>query len=180
VPRTGPLPPPSGTEPRSTREVFRGSLIRVEVERWNDHEREVVRHPGAAAVVTLTPDGRVLFVRQMRETLRAPLLEIPAGIMEPGEDPDATARRELEEETGYRAGELERLGRVYTTPGFSDEVVHMFFARVERVGRPEEGIELVDRSPEEALAAVRDGEITDAKTAVGLLLAAERLAAGGA
>jgi ADP-ribose pyrophosphatase len=150
----------------------------VEVEWWNDHEREIVRHPGAAAVVTLTPEGRVLFVRQIRESLRAPLLEIPAGIIEPGENPEVTARRELEEETGYRAGELERLGRVYTSPGFSDELVHLFFARVERVGRPEEGIELVARSPEEALAAVGDGEITDAKSAVALLLAEGRLAAG--
>jgi ADP-ribose pyrophosphatase len=153
-------------------------LIRVDVERWGDNEREVVHHPGAAGVVTVTPEGNVILVRQLREALREPLLEIPAGILEPGEDPQDTARRELEEETGYRATRLDRLGRVHTSPGFADEVVHLFVADAERVGDTEDGMELVELAPGEAVAAVRDGRITDAKTAVALLLAADRLGAG--
>jgi ADP-ribose pyrophosphatase len=158
--------------------VFHGSLIRVEVERWNDHERELVRHRGAAGVVAVSPEGTVVLVRQLREALRAPLLEIPAGVLEPGEQPEDTARRELEEETGYRARELDRLGRVYSSPGYSDEVVHLFVGHAEGSGSPEEGIELVHLAAGDALAAVRDGRITDAKTAVALLLAADRLPAG--
>ncbi|HEV3474201.1 MAG TPA: NUDIX hydrolase [Actinomycetota bacterium] len=158
--------------------MFRGSLIGVDVEQWDDHEREVVRHPGAAAVLTVTAEGSVLFVRQLREALRAPILEIPAGLVEPNEDPADTARRELEEETGYRATELERLGRVYTSPGYSDEVVHLFLATAEPAKTTEEGIELVAMAPEDAVAAVRDGRITDAKSVIALLLAADRLLAG--
>lgn len=158
--------------------MFRGSLIRVDVERWGDNEREVVHHPGSAAVVTVTPEGNVVLIRQLREPLREALLEIPAGILDPGEDPRETARRELEEETGYRAERLERLGRVHTSPGFTDEVMHLFVAEAKRVGDTEDGIELVELTPSEAVAAVRGGRITDAKTAVALLLAAGRLDAG--
>ena len=93
---------PATSDPRSAREVFRGKLLRVEVESWPVGEREVVRHPGACAVVALTTDGDVLLVRQMREAIRQVVLEVPAGIFDiDGEDAGTCAARELLEETGY-------------------------------------------------------------------------------
>jgi 8-oxo-dGTP pyrophosphatase MutT (NUDIX family) len=103
-------------EPESSREVFRGKLIRVDVERWPGGEREVVHHPGACAVVALTQRGEVVLVRQIREAVREALLEIPAGILDvEGEDPASCAARELLEETGFRAGELHQFRRPFGT-----------------------------------------------------------------
>jgi ADP-ribose pyrophosphatase len=166
-------------EPESTREVFRGKIIRVEVEVWPGGEREIVRHPGACGVVALTETGEVLLVRQMREPLREALLEIPAGIYDvEGEDPPGCAARELLEETGYRASRLETLGTVYSSPGFTDERMDLFLALAEDAGGPgEEGVEVVRMSLAEALTAVRDGRIKDAKTVCGLLMAKERVEA---
>src|SRR3989442_11107747 len=111
-----PTPP---LRPRSSREVFRGRLLRVEVESWPAGEREVVRHPGACAVVAFTPEGDVLLVRQFREAIRQELLEIPAGIFDvEGEAGADCAARELLEETGYRATTIEHVGSIYTSPGF--------------------------------------------------------------
>ena len=159
-------------QPRAVREVFRGKLISVEVESWPAGEREIVHHPGAVGVVALTGEDVVL-VRQFREPVRGELLEIPAGIMDiEGENPEDAAARELREETGWRAGSVERLGVIHTSPGFTDERIELFLARAEEHGDPERGIEVVRMPFQEALSAVRDGRITDAKTAVALLLAA--------
>ncbi len=160
--------------PRSE-EVFSGPLFRVEVQYWPDRRRDVVRHPGAAAVVALTRGGKVVLVRQLREAVGERLLEIPAGIYDvEGESPEDAARRELEEETGYRAIGLEPLGRIHTSPGFTDEVIHLFLAEAEPGGEPEAGIEVVEVPLQEALRAVDRGEISDAKTALGILLAGRR------
>ncbi|MDP9341504.1 MAG: NUDIX hydrolase [Actinomycetota bacterium] len=164
-------------EPAESREVFRGTLIRVEVESWPAGEREVVRHPGACGIVAMTADGEVLLVRQTREAIRADILEIPAGVLDvPGEQAAACAARELEEETGYAASDVRPLAMIHTSPGFTDEVIHLFTARASpAAGRtPEHGIEVVPMPLGEAVGAVRDGRITDAKTAVALLLTAER------
>jgi len=162
-------------KPSKTREVFRGKLIRVEVERWPAGEREVVRHPGACGIVALTSGGDVLLVRQTREAIRAGVLEIPAGVLDvPGEQAAACAARELEEETGYRASDVRPLAVIHTSPGFTDEVIHLFTARAEPASEPEHGIELVQMRLAEAIAAVRDGRITDAKTVVALLLVESR------
>lgn len=160
-------------EPESSREAFRGKLIRVEVEQWPVGEREVVRHPGACAVVALTDAGDVLLVRQTREPLRDILLEIPAGIYDvEGEDPAGCAAREVMEETGFRARDLEALGVIYTSPGFTDERIDLFLARADDAAGPgEEGVEVVRMPFANALAAVRSGRIEDAKTVCGLLLA---------
>jgi len=162
--------------PESSREVFRGKLIRVEVEQWPAGEREVVRHPGACAVVALTETGEVLLVRQMRESIREILLEIPAGVYDvPGEDPSGCAARELLEETGYRATDLEPLGTIITSPGFTDERIDLFVARAEdAAGQGEEGVEVVRMALADAVDAVRDGRIKDAKTLVALLLLHDR------
>ncbi|MGH2555631.1 MAG: NUDIX hydrolase [Actinomycetota bacterium] len=162
--------------PESSREAFRGKLIRVAVEQWPAGEREVVRHPGACAVVALTETGEVLLVRQMREPIRETLLEIPAGVYDvEGEDPSGCAARELMEETGYRATNLEPLATIVTSPGFTDERIDLFMARAEDSGGPaEEGVEVVSIPLAEAIEATRDGRIRDAKSLVGLLLLNDR------
>ncbi|HKZ75772.1 MAG TPA: NUDIX hydrolase, partial [Actinomycetota bacterium] len=152
-------------------------LIRVEVESWDGHDYEVVRHPGAAAVLPVTPHGDVLLVRQFRPALRQVLVEIPAGLLDVnGEDPLTCAARELFEETGYRHTSLEFVGGIYTSAGFTDEYIHLFLARTEAepVGIPETGIELLRKPFEEMVGAARAGRVRDAKTALALLLAAAR------
>jgi ADP-ribose pyrophosphatase len=168
-------------EPRSSREGFAGRLIRVEVESWDGHDFEVVRHPGAAAILPVTPDGDVLLVRQFRPAIRGPLVEIPAGVLDmDGEDPLGCAARELFEETGYRHRSLEFLGGIYTSAGFADEYIHLFEARTgdRQEGSPEEGIEVLRRPLDEMVSAARAGRVRDAKTAVALLLAGARRSAG--
>ncbi|HET6777077.1 MAG TPA: NUDIX hydrolase [Actinomycetota bacterium] len=168
-------------EPRSSREGFAGRLIRVEVESWDGHDFEVVRHPGAAAVLPVTPDGDVLLVRQFRPAIRRTLMEIPAGVLDvDGEDPLGCAARELFEETGYRHRSLEFLGGIYTSAGFADEYIHLFEAWTSdrQEGPSEEGIEVLRRPLDEMVTAARAGRVRDAKTAVALLLAGVRRSAG--
>lgn len=140
-------------------------------------ELDLIRHPGAAAVVPFLDANRVLLIRQYRFATGGNLLEIPAGKLDPGEAPEDCAVRELEEETGYRAGRLERLGAIWTTPGFCDEVIHLFAAfdlvKTEQRLEPDEIIELVPTVLEDALDAL-DGPVVDGKTATALLLAARR------
>jgi ADP-ribose pyrophosphatase len=175
-------PPGTSTPegPNAVREVFRGTLLRVEVETWPVGVREVVRHPGACAVVALTPQGDVLLVRQYRQAIRRELIEIPAGIFDvEGEDPAGCAVRELLEATGYRVTELEPLGTIHSSPGFTDERLELFVARAEREGEPSEhGVEMLRMPFAAAVAAAEDGRITDAKSVAGLLLAKARLIHG--
>ena len=165
--------------PDERRVLFRGTMIRVEEGRWGEKKREVVRHPGAVAVVPRTSDGQVVLVRQMREALDREILEVPAGTRDvDGEPPEQTGRREVAEETGYRATSMERIGSIVSAPGYSDEVVELFAADVEPGGEPEEGIEVVLMPFEEAVTAVRDGRITDAKSVAALLLLASASSGG--
>ncbi|TML44666.1 MAG: NUDIX hydrolase [Actinobacteria bacterium] len=154
------------------RRVFEGRLISVDVERWGDHEREIVRHPGAVAVVAVDNDQGVTLVRQLREPARKRLLELPAGTCEPGEEPLVTAKRELVEEAGLGGGEWRLAASFFTTPGFCDELVCVYIAeRVEqreRAPQADEEIELV-RVPVAELASLLP-QIEDAKTLSGLLL----------
>ena len=142
--------------------------------------REWIDHPGAAAVVPLFDDGSVLLVRQYRFPPRREFLEIPAGKLDRvGEPPVVVARRELEEETGYRCGELVSLGSIHPCIGYSNEIIHLFMARDLTAGTQDlsEG-ELVEpvRMPfDEAVQRVIDGRIDDAKTVSALLLASVRL-----
>ena len=164
-----------------SRSPYRGSFFSVQVDRirlpgGREATREIVRHPGAAAVVPLK-DGAVLLVRQNRHAVGSDLLEIPAGKLDvPGEDPADCARRELKEETGYEAGVLEALGVFYSSPGFTDERYHLYLATgLEQVGpAPEhDGGEPISAEwlrLDSALNAVTTGEIVDAKTALGLVL----------
>jgi ADP-ribose pyrophosphatase len=158
--------------PDESRVVYQGRLLALTVERWGEHEREIVEHPGAVAIVAVDADGFVALVRQLREPTRKRLLELPAGTAEPGEQPLATARRELQEECGLTGGEWRELAVFWTTPGFSRERMHLFAAENVVRGQPapagDEDLELI-RWPLAEVGARLD-EIEDAKTLAGLLL----------
>jgi ADP-ribose pyrophosphatase len=159
-------------KPDSSRTAYDGKLIDVTVERWGEHEREIVEHPGAVAIVAIDREGMLTLVRQRREAVRTKLLELPAGTLEEGESPLASARRELAEETGLTGGTWRQVAAFYTTPGFCRERMHLFFA--EELDRgdasPEDDEELeVVRWPRGEIAA-KVAEIEDAKTLAGLLL----------
>lgn len=170
---------------RGSRRIYGGRIVRLyerEVELPNGHtvSLEIVHHPGAAAVVPLHDDGTITLVHQYRHAAGGYLYEIPAGLLEEGEQPAACARRELTEETGLTAGELTPLLWYHTTPGFSDEVVHLFLATGLSEGQTDHGhdevIEVVRLPLDEALKRLRAGEITDGKTVIALLAVASGLA----
>lgn len=146
-----------------------------EVELPNGHvtQRDIVRHPGAVAIVPLLGDGRVALIRQYRYAAGKNLLEIPAGTLEQGEPPLECAARELREETGYEAQELEPLLSCFMAPGYSDEVIHFFVARgLSVVGddpEDDEEITLESYSLEEVRRMIVDNVIEDSKTIVGIL-----------
>ncbi|MEC4679665.1 MAG: NUDIX hydrolase [Nitrospirota bacterium] len=133
---------------------------------------EILRHPGASAVVPLKEDGRVLLIRQLRHATGGFIYEIPAGKLDPQEDPRDCAARELEEEIGYRAGNLELLTSIWTAPGFTDEVIHIFQGTNLEVGKQnldqDEVLEIVEWTLEDAISKIQDGTIRDAKTIIGL------------
>ena len=135
-------------------------------------ELEVVRHPGAAAVVPLKADGTVILIWQFRLAAGGPIYEIPAGKLHPGEDPRDCAVRELEEEIGYRPGRLEKIGTFFTAPGFTDEIMHLFQATDLIMGTQnlahDEVIEIREMPLEKAMELVQNGTIRDAKTIIGL------------
>ena len=142
-------------------------------------ERETVRHPGAVAAVPLGDDGRLWLVRQYRHAVGREMLELPAGILEPGEDPEHCAARELAEEVGLRAGRLELLADYYSTAGSSDERVRVYLATgCERAAGaqldPDEQLDVVEMPFAEALRMARERELEDAKTLIGILAAAQR------
>jgi ADP-ribose pyrophosphatase len=159
------------------------SFLRDEVELPDGRRtyRDVVRHPGAVAIVPILPDGRIVLVRQYRYAAEKALLEIPAGTLEPGEEPLECALRELREETGFEAGEIEGLLSCFMAPGYSSEVIHFFAARdLKEVGaeqEPDEAIENEALELGEILEQIRDNAIEDAKTIVGILTLSSR--AGG-
>ncbi len=170
----------------ASKRIHSGRVINLDVDgvRFPDGstgELEIVRHPGAAAVVPFASDPRgddptVLLIQQYRYATNGSLLEIPAGRLDPGEDPEVCGRRELLEEVGVTAGRLERLTTIWTTPGFTDERIHLFWASELSVGKharePDEFIEVIPKPLSEALQLVRSGVITDAKTALSLLFMA--------
>jgi ADP-ribose pyrophosphatase len=167
----------------STRRVYSGRVINLDVDtvRYPDGstgELEMIRHPGAAAVIPFAsdpagPDPTILLLHQYRYATGGMLWEIPAGRLGPAEEPAACARRELLEEAGVTAGRLERLTTVWTTPGFTDEVIHLFWAgdlgKASHAREADEFIEVVPRTLTAVLAGIRDGEIRDAKTVVAIL-----------
>jgi ADP-ribose pyrophosphatase len=167
------------TDEVDVRTTHRGRLLAVDVLSWTDDDgravvREVVHHPGAVVVVPRLDDQRLVLVRNERVAVGERLLELPAGTLEPGEDPQAAAGRELAEETGYRAGRIRPLGEFYTSPGFCDELLRVFVAEeLSPVGQNLDAgerieVEVIARS--DVMAMIADGRIRDAKTMAALLM----------
>ncbi|HKV70949.1 MAG TPA: NUDIX hydrolase [Gemmatimonadales bacterium] len=170
----------------ATRRVHTGRVIDLDVDtvRYPDGstgELEMIRHPGASAVVPVlsdpdAADPTILLIKQYRYATGGTLWEIPAGRLGQGEAPIDCARRELLEETGMRAARIEPLIPIWTTPGFTDERIHLFWARDltpgEAAREADEFIELAPRPLSQVLTAIRDGEICDAKTVAAILLVA--------
>ncbi len=168
----------------SSRRVYSGRVISLDIDevRFPDGSigsLEMIRHPGASAVVPLLDsddDPQVLLIRQYRYAADGYLYEIPAGRLDAGESPLECAHRELSEETGYRAERVEQLFTMYTTPGFTDEKIHLFLATGLSAGEShreaDEFMELVPTRLSRALSMIEQGEIQDAKTALALLHAA--------
>jgi len=166
------------------RPVYRGSFFDVTLEDvtlpdGRELSLDIVRHPGAAAVVPFLSENEVLLIRQYRYAVGGTIWEIPAGKLDAGEEPLACAARELEEETGQRAGRLESLGDILTTPGFTDERIYLYAAHdleatTQRL-EDDEVIELVPMPLAAALELVWSGEMNDGKSALALVRAAQRL-----
>ncbi len=135
--------------------------------------REMVKHPGACIILPKLDDGRIVLIRCWRSTVERPLLELPAGTLEPGEPPASTAHRELIEEAGYDAASITPICHFYTSPGLSDEIMHAFLATgLRHVGQklePYEHITLHPVTPDEALAMIDRSEILDGKSILTLL-----------
>ena len=162
-----------------SKRVYEGRIINlrldsVSLENGNTAMREVVEHPGAVGIVALKENGDIVMVKQYRKAVEQVLLELPAGKLEQGEDPADCAARELTEETGYTAGDLRYLVSFYTSPGFSNEVMHMFLATGLREGEndpdDDEMVKTVEISPDRAMDMILEGEIKDGKTIAGILL----------
>ena len=162
-----------------SKHIFTGKFLTVDIDTVTLPngvivDLEIVRHPGAAAVVPLKDDGTVVLIKQFRHAADGFIYEIPAGKLHRGEDPMHCAARELEEEIGYIAGRLERLTSILTAPGFTDEVIHIYKATGMRAGRQQldrdEVLEVLEIPLEEAIKMVTAGTIRDAKTIVGLTL----------
>jgi ADP-ribose pyrophosphatase len=137
------------------------------------HAKQIIRHPGAVVVLPLLADGSVVLIRNYRAAVDRQMIELPAGTLEPGEDPVAAAHRELAEETGYRARSMELLTSFFSSPGILDEKMHLYLATGLEPGetdlQDDEEIEPLVLPWQEALALGRSGQIEDAKTLIGLL-----------
>lgn len=167
----------------STEPVFEGVFLKVYVNMvqlpdGRPAKREVIRHPGAVAVVPFDAEGKLLLVRQYRAGIDQAIIEIPAGLLEPGEDPAACAERELREETGYRPTLLVSLGGYHIAPGYTNEYIHLYVAHdlepAPLAQDSEEFLELIRMPFDEALEMVERGEISDSKTIIALLKVARQ------
>lgn len=168
------------------RSAYRGKVLHLDLEHvqlpgGTTCELEIIRHQGAAAVVPVDASGQVILVRQFRHATDGWLLEVPAGKLDPGEAPEICAVRELEEETGWKAGRLDPLGWIWTTPGFADERIWLYLARDLEPGQqslePDELLSLESFPLEVAHRMALNGDITDSKTAIAILRAAASMGA---
>jgi ADP-ribose pyrophosphatase len=161
-----------------SRQIYDGRLVKLRLDRvvlqgGRETTREVVEHPDCVAIIALDAEDNVILVRQFRHAVEKELLEIPAGVIEPGEEPLKSALRELAEESGYIAGRIERLGGFYSSPGYSTEFLHLFLATELKPGpsqaQEDEILEVVPIPLEQVHRLIESGEIRDAKSIAGLL-----------
>lgn len=163
-----------------TKEVYDGKIVKLQVDDvilpdGKEAKREIVRHSGAVAVIPITKEGKIVLVEQYRKPLDKSIIEIPAGKLEQGESPESTALRELEEETGYTTKKLSYVTSFYTSPGFADEIIYLYFTdELEELtqkvqGDEDEFIEIIEVTLEEANAFVKEQRIHDSKTNYAIL-----------
>jgi ADP-ribose pyrophosphatase len=160
--------------------VFDLKVDHIEYDSGNTGIREVAVHPGGAAVVAVKDDGKIILVKQYRHPIQQAILELPAGKLDKGEDPQVCAIRELEEETGYKPGKIEKLGVISTSPGFCTEILHIYLAQDLIPGNHnreegELGMELLEFTMDEIEQKIMSGEIIDAKTICGIFYAKNKL-----
>lgn len=163
----------------SSRLVYEGPVFKVRqhvVEtRGGESIRDVVEHNGGAIMVAVRGDGKILMERQFRKPLEQVILELPAGKIDPGEDPLSTAKRELSEETGYTPGEVKHLISYYPTCGYSSELLHVYICRDIVEGETDwddtECMDIVACDPDELIDMIMHGEIKDSKTIIGIMYA---------
>jgi len=158
-----------------TKEIYSGKVVslqlqEVELPNGKMAKREIIKHPGAVAIIAITDENKIVMVEQFRKALERIIVEIPAGKLEKGEEPADCARRELEEETGYECRNLELLVSFYTSPGFADEIVHVYIAKglVKKENAAEldedEFVNLEELTLDEAIEYIKEQKIYDAKT----------------
>ncbi len=159
----------------TTEKIFSGKVINLQVDEvklpnGKTAKREIIKHPGAVAIIAVTDENKIVMVEQFRKALEKTIIEIPAGKLEKGEEPLACAKRELEEETGYDCESIERLNSFYTSPGFADEIVHVYLAKgltkkENAAGLDEdEFVNLMELTLDQAQLAIKEERICDAKT----------------
>ena len=162
---------------KNVKNIYKGKVVILNVETVTlpngaTVDLEVIRHPGAAAIVPMKDDGTVILIRQFRHAAGGFIYEIPAGKLHAGEDPRDCAARELEEEIGFRASSFELMASIFTAPGFADEVIHIYKGTGLTKGRQkldhDEVLDVVELPIEKAIAQIQDGTIRDGKTIVGL------------
>jgi ADP-ribose pyrophosphatase len=161
------------SEIRYKGKVFDHQVDEIEYESGNKAIREIAIHPGGSVVVPVKDDGKIILVKQFRYPLHKTLIELPAGKLDKDEDPLVCATRELEEETGYKAKVIKKLGEIYTAPGYCTEILHIYYASGLIPGNHnreegERGMEILEFSLNEIEKMISSGEITDAKTIVGV------------
>ncbi len=160
--------------------IFKGRIIDLSVETVTlpngaTAELEIITHPGAAAVVPMKGETTVVMIRQYRHAVGGFIYEIPAGKLHPGEDPRECAVREVEEDIGFRVGSLDPLLSFFTTPGFTNEVIHIFLGKDLQPGTQDLGadeiLEVLEMPIDKAIALIKEGTIRDGKTIIGLQMA---------
>ncbi|BDQ03220.1 NUDIX hydrolase [Ignavibacterium sp.] len=159
--------------------VFDHQVDEIQYDSGNIGIREVAVHPGGAVVIPIKDDGKIILVKQFRYPLQKTLIELPAGKLDKNEDPLKCATRELEEETGYKAKHFEKLGAIYTAPGYCTEILHIYKATGLIAGNHnreegEQGMELLEFSLDEIKKKILSGEINDAKTIAGIFYLAQK------
>ncbi len=162
----------------TSQNIYKGKILNLRVDEielpdGRNSKREIVEHSGGVTIIAITDDNEILLVKQYRKPAEDVLLEIPAGKLEPGEAPLSCAKRELVEETGYQTDEIKKLFSFYTSPGYSNEIIHLFIARgLTFIGQDtdsDEFIEVVKIKKQEIMGLINSGKIRDSKTIIGLL-----------